>query len=279
MVGMRILRTASAAVRLVHPAPTLVVTALSGALGAILLTQAGGAVDGRWLLTVAAVLGSQVFTGAVNDLVDRVRDQATGRVEKPLAGGDLSVETALWIASAGLALQLAASLRLGTVPLLLGAGATLSALAYNLWLSRTPASVLPYLVSFGLLPLWVAAGVSVPLERVLPAVPLVAPFAAAAHLANVTRDFDADAAGGSRSLAQLLGQRRATWVAWGLAMAVGIGVGVALTVGARSTAPTLALGLAGLVAVAQGAGSARRLWYGILLAAVAWTAAWALSTG
>ncbi|HEX6127910.1 MAG TPA: UbiA family prenyltransferase [Candidatus Limnocylindria bacterium] len=276
---MRILRTASAAVRLVHPAPTVAVMALSGALGAILLTQAGGAVDGRWLLTVAAVLGSQVFTGAVNDIVDRARDQAAGRVEKPLAGGDLSTESALWIASAGLALQLAASLRLGTLPLLLGAGATLSALAYNLWLSRTPGSVLPYLVSFGLLPLWVAAGVGVPLERVLAAVPLVAPFAAAAHLANVTRDFEADAAAGSRSLAQLLGERRSTWVAWGLAMAVGIGVGVALTAGGRTTGPTLALGLTGLAAVAQGAGSARRLWYGILLAAVAWTAAWALSTG
>jgi 4-hydroxybenzoate polyprenyltransferase len=276
---MRLAATAWAGIRLVHPAPTLAVTALSAALGAILLSQAGGGVDWRWLLTVAAVLGSQVFTGAVNDLVDRARDQASGRVEKPLAGGDLSAEAALWIASGGLALQLAASLRLGTLPLLLGAGATLSALAYNLWLSRTPASVLPYLVSFGLLPLWVAAGVGVPLERVLPAVPLVAPFAAAAHLANVARDFNADAAGGSRSLAQLLGERRATWVAWGLAMAVGIGVGVALTLGGRTTPPTLALGAAGLVAVAQGAGSARRLWYGILLAAVAWTAAWALSTG
>lgn len=276
---MRFLSSARAGVRLIHPAPTVAVTALSAALGAILLTQSGGGMDGRWLLTVAAVLGSQVFTGAVNDLVDRVRDQGAGRMEKPLAAGDLSVEAALWIASGGLALQLAASLRLGTLPLLLGAGATLSALTYNLWLSRTPASVLPYVVSFGLLPLWVAAGVDVPLERVLPAVPLVAPFAAAAHLANLARDFDADAAGGSRSLAQLLGERRAGWVAWGLAMAVGVGVGIALILGGRTTAPALALGLGGLVAIGQGAGSASRLWYGILLAAVAWTTAWALGTG
>lgn len=276
---MRLLARAWAGIRLVHPAPTLAVTALSGALGAILLDQAGVSPGAAWLLIVAAVLGSQVFTGALNDLVDRGRDQAAGRLDKPLAGGDLSAEAATWIASGGLALQLAASLQLGTLPLLLGAGATLSAVAYNLWLSRTPLSVLPYLVSFGLLPLWVAAGVGVPLERVLPAVPLVAPFAAAAHLVNVSRDFEADAATGSRSLPQVLGRGRSLWLAYALALAVGIGVGVGLTLGGRSTPVALSIGLLGLVAVAQGAGSATRLWYGILVAAVSWSAAWALSTG
>jgi 4-hydroxybenzoate polyprenyltransferase len=276
---MRSVAPARGAIRLVHPAPTLAVTALSAALGAILLVQAGPFDGDRWLLTVAAVLGSQIFTGATNDLVDRGRDQAAGRLQKPLAGGELSAEAALWIASIGLAVQLAASLQLGTAALLLGAGATLSALAYNLWLSRTPLSVVPYLVSFGLLPLWVAAGVGVPLDRVLPAVPLVAPFAAAAHLANVARDYGSDAVGGSRSLAQVLGERRSVWLAWALAMAVGVGVGLAMTVAGRASVATMALGLAGLAAVAQGAGSATRLWYGILLAAVAWTAAWALGSG
>jgi 4-hydroxybenzoate polyprenyltransferase len=268
-----------AAARLVHPAPTAAVTALSAALGAILLDQAAEPIGTRWLLVVAAVLGSQVFTGALNDVVDRDRDAAAGRAEKPLAGGDLSPGAALWVASGGLALQLVASLRLGTLPLLLGAGAVLSALAYNLWLSRTPLSVLPYLVSFGLLPLWVAAGVDVPLDRVAAAVPLVAPFAAAAHLANVARDWDMDAGSGSRSLAQILGRERSVWLAWTPAMGVGIGVGAALTLGGRTGLPSALLGLAGLVAVAQGAGNASRLWYGILVAAVGWTAAWALSTG
>ena len=272
--GLRVL----AAIRLVHPAPTVAVTALSAILGGILLAQTGVPIDDRWLLTVGAVLGSQVFTGAVNDLVDRNRDATAGRVEKPLAAGDISAGAALWVASAGLALQLAASLRLGTLPLLLGAGATLSALAYNLWLSRTPLSVVPYLVSFGLLPLWVAAGVGVPLERVVAAVPLVAPFAAAAHLANVARDFAADAATGARSAGQVLGRERSVWVAWALALGVGLGVGAGLTLGGAAQVPGLALGIVGLAAVAQGAGSASRLWYGILVAGVCWTAAWALAT-
>lgn len=276
---MSLASTTWAAVRVIHPAPALAVTVLSGALGAILLAQAGIALDVRWIATVGAVAGSQVFTGATNDLVDRARDQAAGRTAKPLAGGDLSPEGALWIASGGLALQLAASLRLGPLPLLLGAAATLSALAYNLWLSRTPYSVVPYLVSFGILPLWVASGVGVELDRVLPAVPLVAPFAAAAHLANLARDFEIDRRTGSRNLVQVIGGSTATWLAWGGAMLVGLGVGLALTLGGRTSAATLVIGLAGVAAVAQGAGNPGRLWYGMLVAAVAWTAAWALSTG
>lgn len=276
---MRIISGAKAGIVLVHPAPALAVTLLSAALGAVLLAQAGARADGRLAWTVAAVLGSQIFTGAMNDLVDRGRDEAAGRVDKPLASGALSVDAALWIASAGVALQIVASLRIGPMAGALGAGATLSALAYNLWLSRTPLSVVPYLVSFGLLPLWVAAGVDVPLERVLPAVPLAASFATAAHLANVVRDFEADRTGGSRSLPQVIGRDRSLWLAYALAMVVGIVVGLALAVGERPAPAALALSIAGLAAVAQGAGNPTRLWYGMLAAAVCWTGAWAMSTG
>jgi 4-hydroxybenzoate polyprenyltransferase len=267
-----------AAIRLVHPAPAAAVVALTAALGAILASQAGVRIDERWLLTVVAVAGSQVFTGATNDIADRFRD-ATVRPEKPLPAGDLSLNAAAWIASIGLAVQLVASWRTGAVPLVLGSAATASALAYNLWLSRTPFSALPYLVSFGLLPVWVAAGVGVPIERVLPAIPLVAPFAVSAHLANTLRDFEADAAGASRSLAQVLGRRTSRLLAAGLALAVGLGVGGALLIGGRASPPSVVLGLIGLVGIAQGVPNERRLWYGILVAAVSWTAAWALSTG
>jgi 4-hydroxybenzoate polyprenyltransferase len=272
------LAAAAAAVRLVHPAPTLAVTTLSAALGAILLAQAGLPIDERWLRTVAAVLGSQILVGATNDLVDRGRDTAAGRLSKPLASGDLSPEIALWIASAGLAVQLVASLPLGAVATLLGLIATGSALSYNLWLSRTPASFVPYLVSFAVLPLWIAAGVGVPLERVAAAPLLVAPFAAAAHLANVLRDFDADAAQGSRNIAQVLGRRTAFQLAWGLAVAVGLGVGGALLLGGSVQPVALMLGAVGLAAVIQGVRGPDALWTGMLVAAVCWTAAWALAT-
>lgn len=276
---MSALAAAWAGARVVHPAPTAAVILLSAALGAILLSQAGRAIDASWAWTVAAVAGSQIFVGATNDLVDRPRDVEAGRLTKPLAGGDLSAGAATSIAGGGLALQLAASLQLGTGPLLFGLVAVASALAYNLWLSRTPWSVIPYLVSFGVLPLWIAAGVGVPIERVAVAPLLVAPFAAAAHLANVLRDFASDAALGSRNLAQVLGPRAAHLLAWGLAMAVGLGVGVALVLGGSATPAALVPGIIGLLAVAQGFRDPHRLWIGMLVAAVAWTAAWALATG
>jgi 1,4-dihydroxy-2-naphthoate octaprenyltransferase len=164
------------------------------------------------------------------------------------------------------------------VPLLLGLVAVGSAAAYNAVLSRTPLSPLPYVVSFGLLPLWIATGIGVDPARVLGAVPLGAVFAAAAHLANTLRDFDADAGGGSGSLAQLIGRRATRALAVGCLLAVGIGVGVALVVRGAGVA-SLSLGAAGLVVVAVGSRRERWLWYAILLAAVAWTAAWALATG
>ena len=176
-------------------------------------------------------------------------------------------------------MQLVASWRTGALPLVVGSVASGSALAYNLWLSRTPLSAVPYLVSFGLLPIWVASGVGVAIERVLPAIPLVAPFATAAHLANTLRDYEADAAGASRSLAQVLGRRASRLLAAGLALAVGFGVGGALLIGGRLSPASIGLGAIGLAGIAQGVPNERRLWYGMLVAAVCWTAAWGLSTG
>ncbi len=267
-----------AAIRLIHPAPAAAVVALTAALGAILATQAGLPIGERWLLTVLAVAGSQVFTGATNDIADQGRD-ASVRPEKPIPAGELSLNAATWIASAGLAVQLVASWWLGPLPLALGAIASGSALTYNLALSRTPFSPLPYVVSFGLLPAWVAAGVGVPLERILPAIPLVAPFAVAAHLANTLRDWQADAIGGSRSLAQVLGRETSRRLAVVLGLVVGVGVGGALLLGGSATLPSVGLGVVGLLAIALGWWGERQLWYGMLIAAVCWTAAWALATG
>jgi 4-hydroxybenzoate polyprenyltransferase len=265
--------------RLVHPAPALAVIALSAALGAILAAQAGEPPLGvRVVLTTLAVAGSQILTGALNDWADRERD-AVAQPHKPIPSGAVAPRAALLLAAFGVLLLVGASVPLGGVPLLLGLAASGSAAAYNLALSRTPLSVLPYLVSFGLLPLWVAAGVGVELERVAAAPLLVGPFAAAAHLANTVRDFDGDARLGSRNLAQLVGRRTAFGLAYGLATGVGLGVGAAFLLGGQAGLPVLLLGAAGLVAVAQGIAGPQRLWTGMLVAAVCWTAAWAMATG
>jgi 4-hydroxybenzoate polyprenyltransferase len=267
------------AVRLIHPAPTVAVVALSAALAAILTGRSADAIDAvRIALVALTVLGSQIATGALNDWADRERDRIA-QPAKPIPAGDLTPRTALLVASMGLGLQVVTSASLGALPLVIGLAAVGSAVAYNLWLSRTPFSIAPYLVSFGLLPLWVAAGVGVPLDRVAVAAVVAGPFAGAAHLANTVRDFDVDAAVGSRSLAQVLGRRRAFWLAWTMALAVGIVVGAALAVSGRLSGPVLVLGVIGLASVAQGIRGPGQLWAGILVAAVTWTAAWGLATG
>lgn len=266
-------------VRLVHPAPAATVVALTAALGAILSVQHDLApMRPELLLTTLSVAGSQVLTGALNDWADRDRD-ARVQSAKPIPSGAAAPSSALALAGFGAALQLAASVPLGPTPTLLGVAASASAAAYNLRLSRTPLSVVPYLVSFGILPLWVAAGVGVPLDRVAVAPLLVGPFAAAAHLANALRDFDADARIGSGNLAQLLGRGRTLALAGGLSLLVGLGVGAALLAGGRVPPSAALLGVAGLLAVGQGLGNARRLWAGMLVAALCWTVAWALATG
>ena len=271
------MRSIVGVVRLIHPAPAAAVVALSAALGAILTAQAGGVPGWRLALTTLAVAGSQVLTGALNDWADRDRDRIA-QPSKPIPFGLVTPTLALVVAGAGAAIQVAASLPLGPAPLLLGVAASASAVAYDLSLSRTPFSVVPYLVSFGLLPLWIATGVGVGVERVAAAPLIVGPFAAAAHLANALRDFDADALVGSRNLAQAIGRVGAFRLAWGLAVGVGLVVGAALLIAGPVAPVSLSLGLIGLGAVVQGIAGQQRLWGGMLVAAVCWTAAWALAT-
>jgi 1,4-dihydroxy-2-naphthoate octaprenyltransferase len=108
---------------------------------------------------------------------------------------------------------------------------------------------------------------------------LVAPFAAAAHLANTLRDFELDAAVGSQCLAQVLGRRLAHRLALVLALGVGIGVSVAFLLAGQLNAASLALGVLGLIAILRGAWDPGRLWPGMLMAAVCWTVAWGLASG
>ncbi len=265
-----------ALVRLVHPAPAAAVIVLSAVLATILASEAGSVDGGRIALITLAVAGSQVATGALNDWADRERDAVAAR-PKPIPQGRVSPGAAVRLVATGLAVQIAASIPFGATFTSLGIVAVGSAVAYDLWLSRTPASVIPYVVSFGTLPLWIAAGLGLPLARVAGAVPLAALFAAAAHLANTLRDWESDHATGSRALAQVLGRTTTRWLAVALSLTVGIGVGIALAIGGR-LAPAVALsGGIGLGAVAAGGVRESWLWRGQLVAAVAWTAAWALS--
>lgn len=211
-----------------HPGPSIVVT-----LVALVLGVATGLEPWRLAVLVAAILLGQLSVGISNDAIDARRDRTTGRTDKPLARGDVSVRTAWVAASVAVVLALALSAVLSWQLTLAHLIALASAWAYNAGLKSTPISVVPFIVSFGVLPSLVTLAATAP--------QVAAPWAWAAggalgiaiHLTNVLPDLDDDARTGVRGLAHRLG-RRPSAVITALAL-----IGGALAVlGGPDAAPT-----------------------------------------
>src|SRR6266536_2874618 len=193
--------TAVALVAACHPEPTVAVTAVSVALA----VSVGRGVPGA-LAVAVAVLAGQLSVGWSNDYLDRDRDEHAGRGDKPVAVGRVGARTvgtaAVVAAIATIPLSLLSGLPAGTLHVV----AVASAWTYNLLLKSTAFSVLPYAVSFGLLPAFVTAG--------LPGHPVVgwlvaagALLGAGAHFANVLPDLDDDLRTGVRGLPHRIGAR------------------------------------------------------------------------
>jgi len=177
--------------RACHPAPTAAVTA-----AATLLALAGGRPAGQ---VAAAVLASQLAVGWHNDWWDADRDATVGRRDKPIPAGAVPRRVV------GVAALLAA---VATPPLALlsGPGPALAAtvglgaaLLYNWPLKNTALSVLPWLVSFGLLPVFVLRGGPAWL------VAAAALLGGGAHFVNALPDLADDARTGVRGLPHRLG--------------------------------------------------------------------------
>ena len=106
----------------------------------------------------------------------------------------------------------------------------LGAWSYNAGLKGTPISVLPYLVSFGILPTVVTLSAAQPAVAPWWAMAAGALLGAGAHFANVLPDLDDDARTGIRGLPHRLGRVPAlivTWLAL-LAAAASLAVGIGL---------------------------------------------------
>jgi 4-hydroxybenzoate polyprenyltransferase len=191
----------AALARSTHPGPTVAVTTITVLLGV------GVGVGGPQLLLLGlAMLANQASVGFSNDWLDAERDRAVGRQDKPIARGWISVSAVRAAAWVSLALSL-----LLTAPLGLGAWIAqlvfiASAWAYNVWLKRTVFSVLPYIVSFGLLPVIVTQSLPDPAGAAWWAITTGALLGVAAHFANVLPDLDDDHRTGIRGLPHRLGR-------------------------------------------------------------------------
>ena len=194
-----------------HPAPALAVTVIVSTLA----WRTGW--EGRSLVVFAlAMLSGQLSVGWSNDAHDASTDRAAARQDKPVVANALSVAL-LW-RSAGVALIVAvgASLAAAGAAGLFHVLALTTAWAYNLKLSRTAWSWLPYAIAFGLLPLFITYGLDPGSAPTWWSVFVFAAMGVAAHLANAARDAQSDAQYGHRSAAISLGPRRTRLLSLGL---------------------------------------------------------------
>ena len=174
-----------------------------------------GVTSDKTLLVVAAVLCGQVSVGWSNDYIDSKVDKQLARADKPVVRDQLDPQALRLPIIVALILVvplsfLAAGFIGGAAHLL----AVASAWAYNLFLSRTIWSWVPYTISFSLLMVFLLQAASTafwPTPLFLLAVSLVG---VVAHLLNALPDIDRDVASGVGGLAVSLG-KRASWLLTG----------------------------------------------------------------
>jgi 4-hydroxybenzoate polyprenyltransferase len=198
----RVPSTLVALARSTHPGPTVAVTAVTA-----VLAVGVGVPPLPAVLVTAAVFAGQVSVGLSNDWIDAERDAEVGRRDKPVARG--------WI-DAGLVRTVSVITAIVAVLLTVPVGWAVtaahivfiaSAWSYNAWLKRTPLSVLPFIVSFGLLPAIVTLAATPPEFAAPAALGAGALLGVAAHFANVLPDLADDRAMGIAGLPHRLGLR------------------------------------------------------------------------
>lgn len=210
--------------------PALAVTTLVAAVAA-----SRGASGVTLALVILSTGAGQASVGWSNDYLDRARDRAAARSDKPIVAGDVGEGAVLAGSLVAFPVSAALSVLLGLAEATVMTVAVGSAWLYNAVFKSTPLSWLPYAVSFGLAPvyIWIATTDVIPPAWLVVATALLG---VAGHLLNVIPDLEADRATAVRGLPHRLGLRGSLL----LACAVLVGVlGLILSATAPPTAPQL----------------------------------------
>ena len=193
---------ALALIRSSHPIPCLAVASFS----ALLAVGLGLPPERCWII-FAAVLLQQISVGLSNDWIDYERDKAANRSDKPTVTGLVKVSQLRIGSLTAAVLALVLAFAIGG-----SAGITMIVMqiagwSYNLGLKLSWASVLPYAVGFGSIPIFVGMAASEPFWVAGWIVLAAALLGVSAHFANVLPDMQADKLTGVRALPHLMGQR------------------------------------------------------------------------
>lgn len=186
-------------VRASHFQPTFAVTAITTALA----IQVGRGLGAWWVLL--AVLTGQLSVGWSNDYFDRHRDSQSRRIDKPIVAGQVSASLVGTCAVVALILCVPLSLLSGWQAGSLHLVAVSLAWAYNFKLKSTIASAVPYVIAFGLLPVFVTLGLTHhPWPRPW-AIAAASLLGLGAHFVNVLPDLESDRHTGVNGLPQRVG--------------------------------------------------------------------------
>ena len=210
-------RAPAGLIQAAHPLPCLAVASIAAGFAA---TSGRSALD--CLAIGGTVLASQLAIGWDNDYLDRDRDTAVGRRDKPLVTGAVSAGT---VRAASVTAAVGFLVSLAWYPIGAALAAVLAAAAaagYNRGLKATPLSPLPYAVSFGLLPAFVTLSddpAGWPPAWITAAAALLG---VGAHFANALPDIGDDLATGVIGLPARLGPRLAALAAAGCLAVAGV---------------------------------------------------------
>jgi len=276
------IRRLGAALRVIHPFPTLLNVAVTAGLAAVAVD---GWPDGALLARMMLMMFfAQSTIGATNDIFDRDLD-ALSKPWKPLPSGALSMRSAGAIAGGGAAATITLAATLGAGGFSLGLLGLACGLAYDAGFKRSRYSAVPFMVAIPTLPLWVWICLDRYDAVLWWIVPLGALIGLSLHLANTLPDIASDAAFGVRGVAHRLGERaskRLAWMSFGAAVLLAALLSPVVTYDRRIFVPTIALAmlcvLASIVLGASGRGARLQAAFGVMsvgaaTAAVGWLAA------
>jgi 4-hydroxybenzoate polyprenyltransferase len=200
---------AKALIFLLHPGPSVLVTATFVAVAALAVRSVPTPLRAAQLTGV--MLPIQFAIGIMNDVADVASDTVV-KPYKPIVRGAVSRGAAAraGTALAAIGIVVAATVNLPTLGL---AAAGLSAgLAYDFGLRRTALSWLPWWGGLAMLPLAAFAAAGLLSTRLLVLLPLALLVALGLHGANALPDIAGDRRAGRRSLLVRLGTQRSSWL-------------------------------------------------------------------
>ncbi|MBD3190588.1 MAG: hypothetical protein GF308_08085 [Candidatus Heimdallarchaeota archaeon] len=209
------------AFRLIHVLPVFCITSIATLLAYYNLEPLGSLTP--IILFILTVFFEAAFLGVQNDYLDRDLDRLYEK-RKAIADGWIPVQAAFWLAVFCYLALTACSIGLGYYAkigywvVLFVQGVTLLGMIYNYYAKHTPFSIVPLIIAFPLIPVFVWLCFGGFTLRSLWFIPMIIFVAFSGHVANELPDYEKDKEFGKRNFTVFFGKKRAIILCWAAAL-------------------------------------------------------------